>query len=232
MPLRAAPPPPLPPPRVAAAPRPAAAPKPVTAPIPRRASPPSPPAARPAPDAPSVNIPAIVGEGRALLRILEQGAGPGIEIGWPSDARGRDRLYDILVRCLGMRTGVLDSEGRLYMADGRKGQPSVLDAERYSGFVRRPEGAMAKDEQGEVARVRAFHRTAAASPARIFPRRVDAFLIGGLRQVVGENYLRVKSIRAAYRLRGGKVVVDSITADGRTIPGMIDLSMVFSGCGF
>jgi hypothetical protein len=172
-----------------------------------------------------------MGEGRAFLKILEQGAGPGIEIRWPSESWQRDRLYAALVQCLGMRTGLLDGNGRLYLAEGQKGQPSTLDGERYSGFVRRPEGAMAREEEREIGRVRSYHQVrASASAARIFPRRVDAYLIGGLRQLVGDSYLKTKSVRATYRLANGHPVVDSIVADGRRVPGVIDLSDVASRC--
>lgn len=202
---------------------------------------PTPPAAppKPAPEKPAAkaeppqNVAAVVGEGRAYLKILEQGAGPSIEIRWPSDPGQRDRLYDVLVQCLGMRTGLLDGDGRLFLGEGQKGQPSTLDGERYSGFVRRPEGAIARDEEREIGRVRGYHQVrASASAARIFPRRVDAYLIGGLRNAVGENYLKIKSIRASYRLSNGRAVVESIMADGRRLDGAIDLSAVASSCSY
>lgn len=195
--------------------------------------PPKPPKAVPKADPPPVqNVAALVGEGRAFLRILERGSGPSIEIRWPTDPQQRDRLYGVLVQCLGMRTVILDNDGRLYIGEGARGQPTTLNSDRYSGFVRRPEGAIATDEQREIARVRAYHATIAnADPARIFPRRVDAFLIGGLSQAVGEDYLKKKTIRAAYRLSNGHAIVDSITVDGSRIDGSIDLSTVATACG-
>jgi hypothetical protein len=199
---------------------------------------PAPPASKPAPanapapqPSPAVNVAAVMGEGRAFLKILEQGAGPGIEIRWPSEPSQRDRLYSALVQCLGMRTGLLDGDGRLYLAEGQKGQPSTLDGERYSGFVRRPEGAIAREEEREIGRVRSYHQVrASASAARIFPRRVDAYLIGGLRSLVGDTYLKTRSIRATYRMRNGAPIVDSIIADGRRIDGSVDLSDVANRC--
>ncbi|MGE3335322.1 MAG: hypothetical protein AB7I36_16880 [Rhodospirillaceae bacterium] len=199
---------------------------------------PAPAVIRPAPakapsqqPSPAVNVAAVMGEGRAFLKILEQGAGPGIEIRWPSDPAQRARLYGALVQCLGMRTGLLDGDGRLYLAEGQKGQPSTLDGERYSGFVRRPEGAIAREEEREIGRVRSYHQVrATASAARIFPRRVDAYLIGGLRGLVGDAYLKTKSIRATYRMRNGAPIVDSIIADGRRIDGSVDLSDVANSC--
>ena len=175
--------------------------------------------------------PETAGEGRILLRLFEKGSGPGIEIRWPSDPSERDRLYDVFTRCLGMRDGIVDGDGRLFLPEGARAQPTALNTDRYSGFVRRPEGAIASDEQQEIARVRAYHQLGGStSVARIFPRAIDAFLIGGLRQAVGETYLNTKSVRAAYRLNGSRVIVDSIVVDGRAIDGAIDLTSVSSGC--
>jgi hypothetical protein len=164
------------------------------------------------------------GEGRVLLRMFEQGSGPGIEIRWPSDAAERERLYDTFVRCFGMRIGIVDDAGHFYLPEGAANQPTQLNMDRYSGFVRRPEGQIAAAETREIARVRNYHQGASGGPARIFPRNVDAFLIGGLRQAVGDDYLKARSIHAAYRLDGNRVVVDAIVADGHPIPGAIDLS--------
>jgi hypothetical protein len=169
----------------------------------------------------------VATEGRVLLRMFEQGAGPSIEIRWPSQAGDRDRLYDVFTQCLGMKVGLLDDQGHVYLGEGPKTQPMALNMDKYSGFVRRPEGAIAADEQQEIARIRAYHGVSAPS-ARMFPRRVDAYLLGGLRATVGDQYLKMKSVRAAYRLSGRRVMIDSITADGRALDGIIDLSVVAS----
>ena len=199
----------------------------------RETAPPEPKAAPVAKAPPTIvaDNPETAGEGRVLLRLFEKGSGPGIEIRWPSDAAERGRLYDVFTRCLGMRDGIVDGNGQLYLPEGVRNQPTVLNTDRYSGFVRRPEGAMAADEQQEIARVRAYHQLGGATTvARIFPRAVDAFLIGGLRQAVGETYLNTKTVRAAYHLNGKRVIVDSIVADGHVIDGAIDLTSVSSGC--
>lgn len=166
-------------------------------------------------------------EGRILLRMFEQGAGPGVEIRWPAQSAERDRLYDVFTQCLGMKVGLLDDQGHVYLGEGPRQQAMAINLDKYSGFVRRPEGAIAADEQREIARIRAYHQMS-APPARMFPRRVDAYLLGGLRAAVGDQYLKMKSIRAAYRLNGQRVTIDSIVADGRAVGGVIDLSAVAS----
>lgn len=173
----------------------------------------------------------VATEGRVLLRMFEQGAGPSIQIRWPAQSGQRDRLYAVFTHCLGMQVGILDDEGHLYLGEGPRNQPLALNTDKYSGFIRRPEGAIAAGEQEEITRIRQYHQAAtAAPPARMFPRRVDAFLLGGLRQAVGDQYLKMKSIRAAYRLSGSRVMIESIVADGRAIDGAIDLSTVATSC--
>lgn len=169
----------------------------------------------------------VATEGRVLLRMFEQGAGPSVEIRWPSQAAERDRLYDAFTQCLGMKVGLLDDQGHVYLGEGPRQQAMAINLDKYSGFVRRPEGAIATDEQREIARIRGYHGMS-APPARMFPRRVDAYLLGGLRTAVGDQYLKMKSVRAAYRLNGRRVMIESITADGRAVDGIIDLSTVAS----
>ena len=61
------------------------------------------------------------------------------------------------------------------------------------------------------------------APVRLFPRNVDATLLGGIGQIVGAGYLCHKTIRARYRLSGERVSVVEIRADGKALPGGIVL---------
>jgi len=58
---------------------------------------------------------------------------------------------------------------------------------------------------------------------RVFPRTVDARLLGGLRLLVGESYGTTKAIRARYRMSGRRLFVQEILADGRMIRGRLEL---------
>ena len=166
-----------------------------------------------------------VTEGRALLRLLEHGSGPSIEIVWPPPASTRERLFQRFKSCFGMRVALMDGGGGLYVATGRQRRPWELNLDRYSGFVRKPTGRLAADERGELKDIRAHHGgLGETSPVRVFPRRVDALLLGGLRQLVGDDYGGVAAVRAAYRMREGSVLVVGVEADGRDLPGEIDLT--------
>jgi len=165
-------------------------------------------------------------EGRALLRILEHGAGPSIEIAWPSASQDRARLFEVFQSCLGMQVAVMDTQGNVFRDDGQPGKRWDIDLDRFSGFVRQPMGDLTVAEAAIVRAATTRHRGINGPTAiRIFPRNADALLLGGMRQIVGGgNYENIGTIHAVYRLNGNAVIVDSIIADGRAMPGNIPLS--------
>ncbi len=179
--------------------------------------------------------PAIEAEGRVLLRILEHGSGPEVEIAWPVSALQRRALYRLLETCYGMEVAIMDSRGRLYGADGDAGRPWQPNLDRYSGFVRQPAGRLTRDEQDRIAVIRSVHGLTpgglrASGNVRLFPRRLDALLLGGLKALIGEDYGEAAAIRAHYRRDGRRVLVDDIRVDGRHVPGRIDLSKAGRSC--
>jgi hypothetical protein len=150
-----------------------------------------------------------------------------VEIAWPDQASARTRLFDLFRTCLGMRIALIDESGLLYAAEGAPGRPWSPNLDRYSGFVRQPNGRMTAAEHGTIRALSARHGgLRAARPVRIFPRRVDAFLLGGLSQLIGPGYRMVQTIQAQYRLRGQSVRIAQIKADGRRVGGQIDLTAV------
>lgn len=163
-------------------------------------------------------------EGRVWLRILEHGSGPAIEIAWPAAPADREELFRRLDRCFGMSVALMDGEGRLYTRGGEPGRPAEIDLDRLSGFVRQPAGILAAAERRQIADLSAYHRARSGlAPVRLFPRAVDAFLLGGLRHLIGEGYMDARRVRARYRLAGTRVLIEAITVDSRTVPGRIDL---------
>ncbi len=166
-----------------------------------------------------------VAQGRVLLRMLEHGAGPSIEIAWPDSERERDRLFERLRSCYGMRLAAMDSQDRLYVADGGRGVPWELNLDRYSGFIRQPAGLLAAAERRALADIQSYHaRLQGAVLVRLFPRQVDALLLGGLQQIIGEGYRDSATIHARYRMEGSGILIERIEVDRRALPGRIDLS--------
>ncbi len=162
--------------------------------------------------------------GRTLLRLLEHGKGPSVEIAWPDSVAAREVLYRRLTRCYGMQGAVMDGADRLFAASGPKGAPWKMNLDRYSGFLRAPAGLPIEEESRKFTRIGARHRLSDWRPVRIFPRSVDAVLLGGLQQIVAGAYEGARTITAAYRVVGRRLMLDSVRVNGGALPGSVDLT--------
>ena len=174
-----------------------------------------------------------VRKGRKLLKLLEHGKGPTIEITWPRNEAERARLFGYLSACYGMQTALLDGNGQLYVEGGRRGRRWEINLDRFSGFVRRPDGIIAPAERRAAEKVRRYHGLIpAAHVVRIFPRVVDAALLGGLKRLMGDAYAGARTIRGHYRITQGGLVVEAINYDNRNVLGAISFPPVGgSSCG-
>jgi len=163
--------------------------------------------------------------GRALLRVLEHGKGPQIEIAWPQSSATRNRMFERLQACYGMENALMDAQGDLYRTDDPRGNRWEINMDRYSGFLRQAAGQLPSAEQRmEKAILRHHQYVKDPIVVRIFPRRVDASLLGGLKAVVGEGYMNASSIQARYEMKNGEIVVGDIRLNGRPINGLIALA--------
>ncbi len=178
----------------------------------------------PATPAPSPSSKQQATEGRPLLKLLEHGKGPSVEIAWPASASLRRRLYDLFKQCYGMRIAVMDANGQLFNDASRPGQAWSINLDRYSGFMRQSSAGAALDEYRIVRQIRSRHGLDSATAVRLFPRHTDAVLLGGLRNLIGGNYDGTKRIQARYQISGSKVSVTDITIDAKPVTGSIELS--------
>ncbi len=160
-------------------------------------------------------------DGRVLLRFLENGSGPGIQLAWPEGRGQQQALYDHMRRCLGLRTAVMNGDGKLFVDGGPAGRPWRLNTDRYSGFVRRPSGFVATAERDKARAIRRHHGLDGGAVVRVLPRRVDAALLGGLKRLLGQAYKDADRIRGRYTLAGGRLTVTGVRADGRAVDGRI-----------
>ena len=64
--------------------------------------------------------------GGALLRLLEHGQGPTIEIAWPQRVDARRALYRQLSQCYGVKAALLTGGAKLY-ANAGHGGPGLVD---------------------------------------------------------------------------------------------------------
>jgi len=163
--------------------------------------------------------------GRPLLRMLEHGDGPIVEITWPGDRRARGHLHRLFSQCYGMRVALIDDAGRLFDADSPRGTPWAINTDRFSGFIRQSSGGVPLAERQTVMRIRNLHGLdSRAAAVRVFPRRADALLLGGLSQLVGPGYRKARRIQATYRLAENQVRIEGIRVDGTAVNGAIDLT--------
>ena len=161
--------------------------------------------------------------GRVALRLLEHGRGPNIEIAWPDNHTARDRLYDYLTRCLGMRTVLITASGRVFNI-GSDPSGSDFDPDRMSGFVRQAQGDLPARERETIRRVRQkFAPQSDLSPVRLFPRNRDAVLLAGLTRLAGSAYENASHIAARYRLDGKALSITDLRIDGHSKPGTVRL---------
>ena len=170
-------------------------------------------------------------EGRTLLRLLEHGSGPGISLTWPTGNGAQQSLFSIFNRCFGMVTAVMDPSGMLYIDQGRRGSPWQVSMDAYSGFVRQPTGSRIRAEETRANRIRTYHGLRGQnSLVRVFPRSVDAVILGGLSRLIGSSYKTADRINARYEMNGRRLEVRDIRVDGKPIPGIISVAP-YQSCG-
>lgn len=166
-----------------------------------------------------------------LLRQLEHGKGPGIEIAWPETPELRRRLHILLTKCHGMRAALMSADGRLYVADGTPGVPWHVDMDRTSGFLRQVFGVMTSVERTAVARISAHHgREVTGSVVRLFPRAVDADLLGSFHALGELDYGASQSITAAYSVDGARVRIGDIRINGKPVDSVFELPRIVGRC--
>ncbi len=165
--------------------------------------------------------------GRVLLQLLESGSGPNVVIAWPSAEAERERLAAVLARCYGMELGLLRRDNSVLRADDPPGVAQPIDFDRWSRFPRAPSGVVTAFERAIEADLRRHHRGASglfdSRPVRLFPRAIDAALLGGLETLLGEHYADSQDIQLGYQLDDGEVRLTDLRRDGVPVPGALTL---------
>lgn len=162
--------------------------------------------------------------GRPLLKLLEFGKGPSIEISWPDDTSTRARLYSVFNQCYGMQVAFMRDDGALFDDTSSVGQSWAFNNDKFSGFVRQSQGRAARSEEAKIQAIRSRHDLRSGTAVRLFPRDTDALLLAGLHQLIGRDYSNNKTIHARYQISGRRVQVVDIYSNGLPIKGSVDLS--------
>ena len=155
-------------------------------------------------------------KGRPLLRLMEYGQGSAVNIAWPANSNAMTRLYDELNRCYGMESLVIH-QGRLYNRAGLF-EPNQ---DRYSSFMREVQGQIPPRESEFLRKI-----PVSGAPVRLFPRRVDAMLLGGLHHLLGQEAMEGHHISGTYSLSQNRLLVTDLRLDGVQVEGSVDLTAI------
>jgi len=183
------------------------------------------------PDLFSQNKNDTVANGRVLLRQLENGKGPEIQIDWPNQTSLKEKIYDILNKCYGMQTARMNSKDELFHSAGPSGVPWTINMDKMSGFIREVSGRITQAEHLHVRRINQKHPNENfKSTIRIFPRVVDAHLLMNLRSLAGEKYSASKNIGAAYGLKNNSILIQHVRLDGKELGTAFMLPSIKNQC--
>ncbi|MEH6496173.1 MAG: hypothetical protein V7740_10560 [Pseudomonas marincola] len=179
------------------------------------------------PDKASVKIETIkedaVSEGRVLLKLLETGKGPDVEIAWPARSDQRQKLFNAFQTCLGTQTGLMMSSGSIYVAGGDRRQPMVINRDRTSLFLRQSAGVLPTDEARQHTAIRSYHGIKGGAPVRVFQRVIDAALLGGLFRLVSADVTDNIRVRGQYGLKAGAITIENISVNGAKRSGHVEI---------
>lgn len=168
-------------------------------------------------------------EGRVLLKLLEVGKGPNVEIAWPTQPQQREVLYRTLARCYGLQSGIMNAKGQIYVATGKLGEPVTINSDQVSPFLRQSAGQLSGSEKGILTNIRQRHGLINGQPVRLFNRNVDAALLGALFRLVPGNMSDSPQIRASYGLTDKGIGVQSVIVDGNPVAGQVDVGFSLLG---
>ncbi len=164
-------------------------------------------------------------KGQQTLDMVANKGGLDMEIFWPDTARQSAYLYDVMTRCFGMRSAVLNLAGELVSTAG-KGQANHAG---LSPLIRQLKQPASRGEADVIAKIVAQHRVSGAyTPVRIFTKSVDARLVDGIAQLTGKPIGPNSVLRADYMIDRGHVFIANITHDGVRAAGRVLL--VDGGC--
>ena len=160
-------------------------------------------------------------KGQQTLNMVANEGGLDMEIFWPDTAQKSAYLYDVMTRCFGMRSAVLDRGGEILSTAG-KGHANHAG---LSPLIRRLQQPASSGEADMIAKIVAQHRVVGAyTPVRIFTRSVDARLVDGIAQLTGEPIGPNSVLRASYLIEQGHVFVANITHNGARAAGRVLLA--------
>jgi hypothetical protein len=160
-------------------------------------------------------------KGQQTLDMIANIGGLDMEIFWPDTAQKSAYLYDVMTRCFGMRSAVLDRDGELVSTSG-KGQANHVG---LSPLIRQLKQPASEGEADVIATIVEQQRISGPyTPVRIFTKSVDARLVDGIAKLTGEMIASTSVLRADYVIDRAHVFVANITHNGARAAGRVLLA--------
>jgi len=134
-----------------------------------------------------------------MYKKLVMNSALNIEIAWPQNTTEREKLFNYLYQCAGMKFGVLQQQ-RVILVKDYHHQP-------HSEWLRVAQGALA---QREYQWLRQYQLSGTA--VRLFPKKIDWQLANILAEQLNGKALH--TFRANYRLKHNRLQLDNIYLNG------------------
>lgn len=177
---------------------------------------------------PSLLPPPSITEIKATQTILnnsDQIDGLAMTFIWPEDTHIKSRIHRALKECYGMRLGHLKQNGQLYFSNTQKATKAELDF--YSPLLRLVSVPIDKREIEEIRKIKT---DASGQLVRLFPQRLDAYILATLKQVLNPAEKLKGQFTGAYQFKGGKPGLGNLKLNGQLLNVEIELPVGQIGC--
>jgi len=144
-----------------------------------------------------------------------------IEIAWPEQSNRREKLFNYLYQCVGMRFGVLNQQGVTLAKRSDQKNNSVYrrgQKVQHSEWLRIAQGSLGYNENKWLTQYQL-----SGTPIRLFPKQLDwqlarlvAEYLSGKIDNKG-NPLKLTSLRAKYKLKGQRLVLVKISINNKSL---------------
>jgi hypothetical protein len=142
-----------------------------------------------------------------------------IEIAWPEQIHSREKLFNYLYQCVGVRFGVLNQHGvTLAKQTSQQRYTPITPKTKHSEWLRIAQGSLGSNEQKWLTQYKL-----SGTPIRLFPKNIDWQLahlvaehLGGKLDKQGKA-LVLKNLRAKYKLVGQRLMLDNININNEKL---------------
>lgn len=143
-----------------------------------------------------------------------------IEIAWPDNKRARQNVFDFLYQCAGMKFGVLNNQ-EVTLAKNEYLTFNKNNNQQPSEWLRIAQGELNNQELKWLQQYKL-----SGTAVRLFPKAIDWQLATLLTNQL--NGASLKSLRAIYQLSGYRLMLASITLNGKLLAN--DWTLIQSKC--